>query len=83
MNAFSEMGSGVKDIDGITRLTENSFMVTLIDDPRLWLLQVGQAPEPFSEEELKGIDMQFVPSQNRLYLPRVGNTLSAYQITPH
>ena len=76
----SEMGKGLVDIDGITSDGQGGFFTTLIDDPRLWFVQPGKSPKPFTEDKINGIDMQYLPDQNLLILPRVGNTLSVYRI---
>lgn len=78
--SLTEMGQGLRDIDGISQFGTKSFVVTLIDDDRLWRLEEGQAPRPLTEDEVKGIDMQYVPKENMLFIPRVGNSLSAYRI---
>lgn len=76
----SKMGEGLFEFDGITKFADDAFIVSLIDDPRLWLLRIGAAPEPFSEQKLQGIDMEYVADKKLLFLPRVGNTLSAYRV---
>ncbi len=78
---LTKMGAGLLDIDGITSDGAGGFIVSLIDDARLWHLKVGNLPIPLSEDEISGIDMQYVPAKSMLFLPRVGNTLSAYRIT--
>lgn len=77
---LSEMGSGLVEIDGITQISEESFVVTLIDDERVWLLRSGKKPKPLTQDSVKGIDLQYVAKSNTLYVPRVGNTLSAYNL---
>lgn len=81
VESYQSMGKGVIEVDGISKLSEDSFMVSLIDDSRLWLLRKGEPAIPFSDEEVNGIDMQFVAEKSVLFLPRVGNTLSAYRVS--
>ncbi|GAB5381177.1 MAG: hypothetical protein Alis3KO_16300 [Aliiglaciecola sp.] len=81
VKSLTEMGEGLVDIDGITADGTGGFIVSLIDDHRLWSLKKGVNPKPLTEDEVKGIDMQFVPQSNLLFLPRVGNTLSAYRLS--
>lgn len=80
VDTYSNMGRGLVDIDGITSDGSGGFMVSLIDDPRLWSLKKGQQPSPLNEEKVQGIDMHFVEEKQIVFLPRVGNTLSAYRI---
>ncbi|TDF41290.1 hypothetical protein EYS14_00035 [Alteromonadaceae bacterium M269] len=81
VSSLSPMGKGLKEFDGIAEIGTGNFIVTLIDDPKLWLLREGKSPQPFSDDEIKGIDISYDDNTNRLFVPRVGNTLSAYQIT--
>jgi hypothetical protein len=77
---LSKMGEGVIEVDGITRFGDKAVIVSLIDDARLWLLSEEHGPKPFSHQEVQGIDMHYVPEKQMLFLPRVGNTLSAYRV---
>ena len=77
---LSDMGQGMAEIDGISQLAQNVFVVSLIDDDKLWLLEKGQSARPLTQQAVKGIDMQYVPEKRMLIIPRVGNSLSAYQL---
>lgn len=77
---FTQMGKSLVDIDGITADGQGGFIVSLIDDHRLWSIKPGRLPTPLTEDEVKGIDMHYLPELGRLFIPRVGNTLSAYFI---
>lgn len=80
VTAFAGMAKGLRDFDGITALGNDTFLVSLIDDGRLWKLSMGAEPVPLSDDGVNGIDMQYVPEQQQLWLPRVGNTLTLYTI---
>ena len=78
--SFTSMGKGLIDIDGISLDGKGGFLVTLIDDTRLWSVQHGHQPIPLTQSPVNGIDMEYVPGKNLLFIPRVGNTLSAYRL---
>lgn len=77
---LSEMGIGVIEVDGITQYKDDSFLVSLIDEPKIWILQAGESARPFRDIGINGIDMEFVQRSQTLFIPRVGNTPSAYRV---
>lgn len=79
---LSSMGKGLVDIDGITAAAGFGYIVTLIDDKRLWLLREGQQPQALSQDAIDGIDIQFVENRKLLLVPQIGGSLSAYRIDP-
>lgn len=62
-------------IDGITRDACGDFLVTLIEDERLWRVRSGVA-SPFSEAALNGIDLH--SQSGYIVLPQVGGHLTLY-----
>lgn len=81
IDGMSKMGTGLTDIDGIAPDGKGGFMVSLIDDARLWSIGPGRAPRPLSQQRVEGIDMHYDVQQNLLFLPRVGGTLSVYRLS--
>ena len=69
----------LKDFDGITSDGNDGFLVTLIDDDRLWHIRKDGISQPVSEQKLKGIDLHYFPEKQLLLLPQVGGGLSAFR----
>ena len=67
----------IKDIDGIAKSACGDYWLTLIDDPRTWAVS-GHIVKPLSEDALQGIDISIYES--RAYVPRVGGSLSVFDI---
>ena len=78
---LTALGKALKDIDGITHDNRGGFIATLIDDPRLWSLAPEHPAAPLVDDEINGIDLQMGEGTNLLFIPRVGNSLSAYTLT--
>ncbi|NND83323.1 MAG: hypothetical protein HKN50_12920 [Gammaproteobacteria bacterium] len=69
----------IKDIDGITRHPCGGYIVTLLDDARLWWVKANGDAAPLSQAEYNGIDLQ--QHQGTLYVPVVGGGLQVLQMT--
>lgn len=67
----------IKDVDGIAKSACGDYWLTLIDDPRTWAVN-SSSVKPLTEDEVQGIDLSVY--KNRLYVPRVGGSLSVYSI---
>lgn len=66
-------------IDGISRDICGDYLVTLIDDARLWRVRDGSA-SPLSEAALNGIDLH--AQSGYIALPQVGGHLTLYRQRP-
>lgn len=73
---FKAPGAAIKDVDGITRHPDGGYLVSLIDDKRLWHISEDGSSQPVSEQQINGIDIQ--QYQGRLYVPVVGGGLSVF-----
>ncbi|TQV88223.1 SMP-30/gluconolactonase/LRE family protein [Aliikangiella coralliicola] len=89
-NAFNiESGKPVVDIlrpdktlkkfDGITSDGNNGFLVTLIEDSRIWHIQKNGISQPLSKKELNGIDLQYLPDKKLLLVPQVEGGFSLFR----
>lgn len=67
------------DFDGIMFDQAGGYLVTTIDDPRLWRIS-SEGSFPVSEQPLKGIDLDL--KGHYLALPRVGGKLTLYRVSP-
>lgn len=70
--------AAIKEFDGITSDGCGGYLVTLLDDARIWHIQADGQAQPLSEDQIDGIDIH--KHANRLYVPRVGGGLSVYQV---
>lgn len=66
--------------DGISGDGQKGYYFTIINDGRFWHMAMESNPEPISQDIIKGIDFYHDVSNKVLFIPRVGNTLSAYKI---
>lgn len=66
------------DIDGIASDGCNGYLITLIDDQRLWQVTSNGQSRPLSEYPLDGIDLFY--HEDILYMPRVGGHVSALKL---
>jgi hypothetical protein len=71
--------NSMKDFDGIASDGDGGYLVTLIDDGRIWHLRKDGTVAPLSEDNFEGIDLQFIPHTRLLALPRVGGGLSLFK----
>jgi len=69
----------LNSIDGISRDNCGDYLVTLIDDARLWRVRDGSA-SPLSEAALNGIDLH--AQAGYIALPQVGGHLTLYRQRP-
>lgn len=69
------------DFDGITHDGKGGYIVTVIDDGRLWRITKEGKTTPLSEEAINGIDIHFDIESQRLFVPRVGGGLTVFQIS--
>jgi len=67
------------EIDGITFDGCGGYLITLIDDKRIWQVTKSGTARPISEVEINGIDIQ--QSDGLLYTPQVGGGLAVFRIT--
>lgn len=74
--------SALADFDGITHDGNGGYFVTVIDDPRIWHIRKDGKTLPLSEEKIDGIDIHFDIESNRLFVPRVGGSLTVYKVLP-
>lgn len=79
ISEFSSQGdlALIKDVDGITKSACGDYWLTLIDDSRTWAVS-SHSVKPLSEDALQGIDISIF--KNRLFVPRVGGSLSVLDI---
>ena len=68
---------GLRDFDGITALAPGRLLVTMIDDPRIWLV-TSRVSRPLSEEPIEGIDLDY--RAGFLAVPRVGGKLTLFRL---
>ena len=73
---FKASGRQIKDIDGITQHPRGGYIVTLIDDQRLWHIKADGSSQPISEQAVDGIDLQ--QYEGRLFVPIVGGGLTVF-----
>jgi hypothetical protein len=66
------------EIDGIASDGCQGFILTLIDDERLWHLGADGQSNPLSEAPIDGIDLSF--HDGTLFVPRVGGRVSALKL---
>lgn len=70
--------AAIEEFDGITSDGCGGYLVTLLDDARIWHIQADGQARPLSEDKIDGIDIH--KHENRLYVPRVGGSLSVYEV---
>ena len=68
--------NSLKDIDGISDDGCGGFIVTLIDDARLWRIEAEGKVAPLSQQSIDGIDLSF--AERKLFVPRVGGHLGVF-----
>ena len=78
VNDFKAPGPHITDIDGITFHPRGGYIITLIDDARLWHIQADGSSYPLSEKPENGIDIH--QHQGKIYTPIVGNGLGLYKL---
>lgn len=69
-----------RNFDGITDDGCGGYLVTLIDDDRIWHMSADRHISPMNEEPIDGIDLQNYG--NTLYIPRVGDGFAKYALSP-
>ena len=70
----------LQEFDGIARLPAYGYLVSLIDDPRLWLIGDNGVSKPVSEQAINGIDIHFDTESRLLAVPQVGGHLSLFRV---
>jgi hypothetical protein len=68
----------LKEFDGITSDGCGGYLVTLLDDARIWRITNTGNAAPLSELKIDGIDLHRVGS--RLYVPTVGKSLEVFEL---
>lgn len=68
----------LREIDGISEDGCNGYLVTLIDDSRLWRVYADGHAVPLSDTSLDGIDLSW--RNGLLVMPRVPDSLSVYRV---
>jgi len=77
IDGFKTPNPAVSDIDGITAYC-GGYIVSLIEDPRLWRIDTKANSRPLSELAVDAIDIQY--HQGQLYAPTVGGGLSVFEL---
>ncbi|NND00678.1 MAG: hypothetical protein HKN85_10895 [Gammaproteobacteria bacterium] len=81
VSGFKKPDARIVDVDGITTIGCGIYIVTLIDDPRLWRVNADGSSQPLSELAIDGIDIQY--HMGKLYVPTVGGGLSVFRLADH
>jgi DNA-binding beta-propeller fold protein YncE len=68
----------ISEIDGIASAGDDGYFITLIDDNRLWHIDVQGRARPVSDVSFNGIDID--TDSGKLYAPIVGGGLSVYKV---
>ena len=68
------------EFDEITRLTQGQFLVTLVDDAKLWTVKGDGTAAVVSEKEWNGIDLHYHAPSGMLAMPQVGGHLSVFKV---
>jgi DNA-binding beta-propeller fold protein YncE len=67
-----------KNFDGIADDGCGGYLVTLLDDKRIWQLTASRQARPFSAQPINGIDLQNF--KNTLFVPIVGDGLAVFSL---
>lgn len=78
--AFPAITPPLAEFDGISRLTQGLFLVTLVDDAKLWTIQENGTATVMSNKEWNGIDLHYHAKSGLLAMPQVGGHLSLFRI---
>lgn len=78
---FPAITPPLTEFDGITRLGQGLFLVTLVDDAKLWTVRENGRATAVSEKEWNGIDLHYQENSGLLAVPQVGGHLSLYRVT--
>lgn len=68
------------EFDGITRLTQGQFLVTLVDDAKLWAVNEDGTTTVVSDMQWNGIDLHYHAPSGLLAMPQVGGHLSVFRV---
>ena len=71
----------VTNIDGINLDKNGNILVSLLDDPRLWLITPSGAAKPINDTPINGID--FYLNGEHLYVPRIDVTNKSYKVSAY
>lgn len=74
----------VKDIDGIA-WDGSAFLMSMVDDPRLWRLDANGVAKPISEEAFHAVDFHYDDVTGLLIMPQImgdgDHRISAFRLT--
>ena len=76
---FKKPDATIRDIDGIATDGCGGYIVTLLDDPRLWRIDPDGHSLPLSELPINGIDIQ--RHKGMLFVPTLGGGLSVFKLS--
>lgn len=79
IETFAYPKSRLADIDGITTDGCGGYLMTLINDARIWHLNTFGDARPLTNQAINGIDLDFVAG--RLYVPSVGGGLTVFEVS--
>lgn len=68
------------EFDGIARLSQGLFLVTLVDDAKLWTVSENGAATVVSDTQWNGIDLHYHAPSGLLAMPQVGGHLSVFKV---
>ncbi len=74
--------SNLVDFDGITHDGNGGYFVTVINDPRIWHININGKTTPLSEKEIQGIDIHFDIDSHQLFVPQVRGGLTVFSVKP-
>lgn len=78
--AFPTITPPLTEFDGITRLTQDQFLVTLVDDAKLWTVKGDGSALAVSNTPWNGIDLHYHAPSGLLAMPQVGGHLSMFKV---
>ncbi len=78
--AFPTITPQLSEFDGITKLSQGLFLVTLVDDAKLWTIDESGKAVTASDREWNGIDLHYHDQLKLLAMPQVGGHLSVFKV---
>jgi DNA-binding beta-propeller fold protein YncE len=81
LQALTQKDSMITNIDGVSVDNKGNIVISLLDDPRLWLITPSNNYMPLDDAQINGID--FYLNADDLYAPRINVEEKDYKVSAY
>ncbi len=83
LGLLAPIDSPIRDIDGITIDIHGNLLLSLLNDPRIWIYKPGGDYLPLSETPIYGVDFTLHAGLGIFFIPQINTDTKTYRISTY